>query len=96
MTDTTQFIDHADGSITVYREQDVEPILKANAEQRALESPGSRRGEFHHVMRVPMIVLEKICNEHHLNFFDKADAKKIMQILKGNEFQYFRTTNKPI
>ncbi len=96
MTDTTQFIDHADGSLTVYREQDIEPILKANAEQRAMESTASKRGEFHHVMRVPMIVIEKICAEHHLNFFDKDDAKKVLQLLKGNEFKYFRTTDKPI
>ncbi len=96
MTDTTQFIDHADGSLTVYREQDVEPILKANAEQRALEAKGSKRGDFHQVMRVPMIVIEKICNDHGLNFFDKEDAKRILQILKGNEFKYFRTTDKPI
>ena len=47
-------------------------------------------------MRVPMIVIEKICNDHGLNFFDKEDAKRILQILKGNEFKYFRTTDKPI
>lgn len=88
----TRFIDHPDGSVTYYREEDVEPILKANAAQRAMRSTVEKKGDLHHVMRVPMIVIEDICNKNHLNFWDKDDAKKIMAILKGPEFAFFRTT----
>lgn len=91
-----------DGTITKYREEEGKIILahefpdanaveKLNAEQRASRGRFEKKGDMHHVMRVPQAVLTKICAETGLDFFNKDDAKKILSILKGPEYTKFRT-----
>jgi muconolactone delta-isomerase len=79
-----------DGKIILDYSQDIEATLKANHEQRAMSSRLARKGDMHHVMRVPRVILMKICEEHHLNFFEPDDAKKVLEILKRPEFAAFR------
>ncbi len=85
-----KWIEHS-GGITLYQEEDVEPVIKANQAMMAGRSVFDKKGDLHHVMRIPMIVLEKIRAETGLNFMDRDDAKKIMTILKGPEYSKFRT-----
>lgn len=80
-----------DGKIIVSYEQDIEAVLKANHEQRATRSVFDKKGEMHHVMRVPRVVIMKICERTGLDFFKPEDAKEIMKILRGPEFAAFRT-----
>lgn len=79
-----------DGKIIVSYEQDIEAVLKANHEQRAMSSRLARKGDMHHVMRVPTVVLMQIAQKTGLDFFDPEDAKKILEILKGPEYAAFR------
>lgn len=92
----------ADGSLLTYREQegkilieqhhpDASVVEKLNAEQMAARGRFSKKGDFHHVMRIPQAVLTKICADTGLDFFNPDDAKKILKILKGPEYRAFRT-----
>lgn len=91
-----------DGTVTTYHEEegriflqhhhpDLEVLQKFNAEQMASRSVFDKKGDMHHVMRVPQAILTKICAETGLDFFDKDDAKKILNILKRPEYACFRT-----
>jgi len=77
--------------VFVTHTQDLEATIKANHEQMAQRSVFDKKGEMHHVMRVPHVILMKICQETGLDFFDKDDAKEIMKILKRPEYAAFRT-----
>tara|TARA_A100000172_G_scaffold7502_1_gene4126 strand:+ start:124 stop:447 length:324 start_codon:yes stop_codon:yes gene_type:complete len=80
--------DEAEDKSTVYQEQDVEPILRANKiEMNHIDQSGNF---MKHVACIPRIVIEQWRKEG-LNFFDPNDWKKIQQKLNSNEFRYFRT-----
>lgn len=80
-----------DDKIVVSYEQDIETVLKVNHEQRAMTSRLARKGDLHHVMRVPTVVLMQIAQETGLDFFKPEDAKAILEILKRPEYAAFRT-----
>lgn len=82
-----------DGKIILNYTEDVETLLKVNHEQRESRSVLERKGDFHHVMRVPHTILMKIQQETGLDFFNKEDAKAILEILKRPEYAQFRTYN---
>lgn len=79
-----------DGKIILKYSEDLETLLKANHEQRAESSVFAKKGDLHHVMRVPQTVLMKIAQETGLDFFNPEDAKQILQILKRPEYAPFR------
>lgn len=87
---SVQTVHEEDGKLILGKVSDIEPLLKANAEQRAMSSRVQKKGDLHHVMRIDQDVLEAVCTKHGLNFFDSDDAKKVLQILKGPEFSVFR------
>lgn len=71
--------------------QDIETLLKVNHEQRAARSRFDRKGEWHHVMRIPQVVLMEIERVHGLSMLNPEHSKQIMALLKGPEFAAFRT-----
>lgn len=79
-----------EGKIILNYTQDIEAVLKANHEQRAASSRVAKKGDMHHVMRVPQVVLMEIQKRTGLDFFKPEDAKEILKILKGPEFVAFR------
>jgi len=80
-----------EGKMIVSYEQDIETVLKVNHEQRAMSSRLARKGDMHHVMRVPTVVLMQIAQQTGLDFFNPDDAKRILEILKRPEYAAFRT-----
>lgn len=91
-----------DGSRIKYKEEEGKILLltehpdtslveKLNAEQMASRGRFDKKGDFHHVMRVPQAVLTKICAETGLDFFNPEDSKTIFNILKGPDYRKFRT-----
>lgn len=84
------FIDDGDKFHIKY-EEDVSHIIKANHEEMARKSVFDKKRDFHHVMRVPHIVLMEIQRQTGLDFFKPDDAKEIMKILKRPEYAKFRT-----
>lgn len=75
---------------------DVEPILKANAEEFN-SAPTTFKGDMHKVAEIPQIVLEDMARKHGIPFGElllgRSDkAKHIMhELLNGREFRAFRT-----
>lgn len=80
-----------DGKLIVSYTADVEAVIKANHAQMVSRSRVEKKANMHHVMRVPTVILQKICQDTGLDFFNKDDAKKILEILKGPEYAAFRT-----
>ena len=92
----------SDGSKIKYKEEegkillitehpDTKALEKMCAEVSADRGTTGKRGDMHHIMRIPQAVLTKICAETGLNFFDTNDSKLILAILKGPEYRKFRT-----
>ena len=91
-----------DGSVTTYQEEgnkihlvthhpDTASLEKLNAEQMASRGRFDKKGDFHHVMRIPQSILTKICADTGLDFFQADDAKEILNILKQPDYAKFRT-----
>ncbi len=84
-----------DGKIGIKTYQDVEPHLeyakkcrRADAEERGRFG---KRGDMHRTMSLPFNIIQKICLEHRLDFYNKDDAKKILAIAK-RDYPAFRVT----
>jgi hypothetical protein len=48
-------------------------------------------GEMHMTMSLPFNIIQKICAEHGLDFFNQDDAKKIVAIAK-RDYPAFKTS----
>ena len=55
----TKWHRHSDGSITVQRIQDAEPIIENN---KRLQNEGRQTGEFRHIASIPSVIIEKWMN----------------------------------
>lgn len=81
--------------VLVNHYQDVEPHLeyaknmrRADAEERGAFG---KRGDMHQTMSLPFNIIQQICAEHHLDFYNSEDAKKIVKIAK-RDYPWFKTT----
>lgn len=72
-----------DGTVTARVSGDVEPYMEvAKAMRDNAPMLGARfKKTFTHAAVVPKEIIEKIKNEDGVNFFDKNDHKKFLQIL---------------
>lgn len=71
------WFDEATGKMTIRRLQDVEGVLKLNLEQFNSHD-GTKYSDsdgFHHVARIPMVVIEKWIKEG-FNWYTATDAEK--------------------
>ena len=86
----------SDGSMTVQRTQDVEPILDRN---KAFQNTPQKKSELmgHHIGSIPLIIVEKWANEEGFNILDtgkhgKAAVTKFMKRkLADPDWQYLKT-----
>ena len=85
-----------DGAIGIHTYQDVEPHLDYAAACRRADSENrgafGKRGEMRRTMAIPFNILMEVSNKHHLNFFEPADAKKILAIVK-RDYPKFKTVS---
>ena len=95
MTTTFDYYPESDTTV-LYREQDVEGILKANM---ALQNDpdvwkqGVKNGWALYAT-IPNIVIEKWLSEFGVNVYNKDHEKKVFQLLNQPEYKYLKTTTK--
>lgn len=88
-------VDEMSGDTIVRTYQDVEPHLEACAAERRENREHTafgKRGDMRKTMSVPFNVINSICLEHGLDFFNPEHAKMILKILKGSDYKKFRTS----
>lgn len=78
MSITSRFHGHGDGSFTISRTQDVEPILELN---KALQNTPQRTEHFRHIGTIPNIILEKWLNDEGANVL-KMSTREFGQFIK--------------
>jgi hypothetical protein len=96
MTDKTITYHEEDGNIILKYQADVEALLKRNADLRALRGTTEARGAMHHIMTIDQVTLQDVCSKYKLDFFNEDDAKVILKILQGPDYQKFRTTDRKL
>ena len=86
---TTQIHDHQDGSITVYREQDCEPILERC---KALANSGLKQSsEMRLAATIPNVVIEQYCNLNGITFHDfMVSQDHQRRLLNDPDMKFFR------
>lgn len=89
-----------DGKHIVKYEQDLEPYWDENARFRANSSELWAKGmkdeaRMTHVAYVPDLVILDMKTRFNVNFYDKADSKRVLQLLQ-TEYSKCKTTDKKI
>jgi hypothetical protein len=85
-----------DGKHVVHYDQDVQAHLDLAARCRNERDPHfDRKDEIQHVAFVPDIVIMKMMTEDGVNFYDKADDKRVMQLIE-TKYPACKTTTKRI
>jgi len=85
---TTIFHDDGD-RVALERVQDVSAIVEAN--KRALNDASGRMGEFQHVGRIPIVVLERWMKEDGINYLDKDNTQALLKKLELRDNRLFKT-----
>lgn len=93
--ETKYHYDHTEDRLYIERVQDIEPIIEANKRQMNEHNghESSRwKGEFHHVARIPEVVIEKWCNENGFTYADFIRDRSISKrFLNDPSNALFRT-----
>jgi hypothetical protein len=96
MTVRTFFHSGSDGSLTVRRVQDVEPIIENN---KALQNEPQNKSEvFRRVGSIPCVIIEKWMNEDGVPFFQLPAyelGRYISRKLRDPDYRWLRTVDKP-
>lgn len=96
MSDVKTKYHYEGGRLIVERVQDIEPTIEANKKEMGEWSghnESSRwKGDFHHVARIPEVVIEKWCNENGFTYADFIkDPKIAKRFLNDSQNCLFRT-----
>lgn len=67
-----------DGQVIVEKVQDVTSIIERN-KRKFNESGGGRMGDLVHVAEIPMVLLERWCNEDGINYLKPEHKKALMR-----------------
>lgn len=90
---------YEDGRNVIKYEQDLQPFWDENARYRANTDLWAKQMKSEekmvHVAYVPDIVILDMKMKHNVNFYDKADSKKVLQLLQ-TEYSKCKTTDKKI
>jgi len=87
-----------DGKHVVKYEQDCEPFWDANASYRANSDALWKKGKkdgMAHVAFIPDVVILDMMQKHGVNFYEKADSKKVLKLLE-TEYSNCKTTEKKL
>jgi hypothetical protein len=90
-----------DGKVHVYREQDAEPIVEMNRQQRSTPERKFAGHSFRQVGRLPNVFVEKIINQRFGRGFARLGARErwdmikeeIRRVLKNPDYKDFRTVD---
>lgn len=84
----TKFHFH-DGAMTVQRSQDCTPI--AEFAKRAHNEGRTGSGEMKHAAKIPYVMIEKYCNDHHILFSEfMANREHMKRVLNDPAMAHFR------
>lgn len=95
-TSTYHDYDHNDKTTQIVEVQDISSILEHNKKLQN-EERYKRAGikeDWYHFASVPNSVLLKFRQEHHLDWRNKDDLKKIERLLNTSEYRYLRTVDR--
>ena len=86
------FTPHDDGTFTVHRVQDVEPILEHNKNLQS--QPQSRKSGLRHIASIPLIFIEKWGQEMGVNLM-ALPAKELQKVIRRKladpDYRWLRT-----
>lgn len=93
MTDVrSTFHPNGDGTFTISRTQDVEPILDNN---KALQNiPQDKKSDFRHVASIPLVIIEKWISEEGRPVYSMDGpefARMIRRKLADPDYKWLRT-----
>jgi hypothetical protein len=92
MSIRTRFHPHSDGTVTVQRTDDVEPVLDWN--KKLQTTPQTRTESFHHIASIPNIVIEQWLIESGLKMGSPEFTVFIRKKLRDRDWLFLRTTDK--
>lgn len=87
--------DSSNTKVTITHEQDVDYHLR-RAHSQAVDDDQTKRGiskDFWKYASVPNIVIMEMKSKHGVDFFDKNDWPKVLELLNG-DYSRFKTTSK--
>jgi len=85
-----QFKKNPDGTFSIRRVQDVEPVLDDN-QRESLSAPSGWKGDLHKVASIPLIIVEQWWKELGSDPFNKANRQWLIAKLNSSEFGKLRT-----
>ena len=97
MSDIQEAWKHEQGKVLIYREQDVQPYWDVNAEFRA-NSDRWRKGVkegMAHAAFVPDVVIIDMKTRFGVNFYDKDQRKRVLQLIE-TEYPNCKVTDKKL
>lgn len=84
----TSIYHEQDGQMIVEKVQDVTDIIESNKQKR--NSVSGRMGDLVHVAEIPMVVLEKWCNEDGINYLRPEHKKALMRKIHERDNSLFK------
>jgi hypothetical protein len=89
ITETLHFQD-GDGTASLYREQDAEPILDANKRAQADGVGWSPSRELRHVARIPTLIYHEWCKVHGVDVLHPAHRDLLRRLLNDPDNRWLR------
>lgn len=81
-----------DGRMFVVRTQDVEPIVEANKRAFDYDDRRFKSESFNHVARIPLVVIEKWCNDNGVKYQEFMNDENILRkFLNDPDHKFLRT-----
>lgn len=87
ITETLHFQD-GDGTASLYREQDVEPILDANKRAGGVGMSPTR--EFRHIARIPVVVYDHWCKTYGVDVTKPEHSGLLRRLLHDPDNRFLR------
>lgn len=85
-----------DGKSVIHYDQEVQPHLDLAARCRnERDKDFDKHDDIHHVAFIPDIVIMKMLTEDGVNFYDKEQDKRVMQLIE-TKYPACKTTTKRI
>lgn len=98
----TRTLFHHDGDkVHITRYQDVEPILERNKKEATENDGYSASRDYRRVGRVPLVVLEKVCNEMGVTYKQMmkdpdVQQKVLARLFTDPDYAHLRTAPKQV
>lgn len=82
---------NGDGSITIERKQDCQPVLDSIKLIKDTTDGRSISGELYHVARIPYAIIEKYLNEAGVTWADfQRDDVHITRLMNDSDYKHLR------